>query len=77
MEIAESPSKIELCRSNSLIKRIALLAARVSTKTTEDGKGIISDKAVKTSAFKSSNMAPSKLVFSSSGSGGFQTILLG
>ena len=68
-----------------LQKCTALLVVRVSNLTIEDGMGIISNKVAKTShwelqtttlipaTFKSSNMAPSKLVFHLPESGGFHT----
>ena len=52
IKIPKSPSKIELCRSNSKRKSIDLLAVRVSKITTEDGMEIISNKAVITSPWE-------------------------
>ena len=81
--------KMELRRPISWINWTALLAAKDSRITTDEGVGILFDKAASTSPLelriitpipascKSSNMAPSKFVFTCLGSGGFHTGFLG
>ena len=71
------------------MKRVTLLAAIVSRATMDEGMGIISNKAARTSpeefqttapipiAPKSSKTAPSKFVFYRPTSGGFQMTFLG
>ena len=89
MDTSESPSKTELCMPNSWTKWIALRAASVSRTCIQEGKGIISTKVAKTSpwesqtttpmpaAFRSSNTAPSKFVFTELAVGGFQANFCG
>ena len=91
VEIAslESPSKIVPLKPSSQTNRIARLAAIVSRATLDEGRGIISDSAAKTSpkelrttapipsAPKSSKTVLSKFVFNRAASGGFQMTFLG
>ena len=89
MDTSESPSRTELCMPNSWTKWITLQAASVSKTCIEEGKGIISATAAKTSpwesrtttpmpaAFRSSNTAPSKFVFIEPAVGGFQANFYG
>lgn len=81
--VFESPSKVEPCKSNSWRKWSALRPAVVSKATMNNGRGIILDRAAKTSpeelwtttliptAPKSSKTTPSKFVFKAPVSGGF------
>ena len=87
--VSESPSKVELCKSSSWRKWSALRAAIVSKATMNDGRGIILDRAAKTSLEelrtttpiptfpKSSKTTPSKFVFKVPVSGGFQMTFFG
>ena len=91
VEIAssESPSKIMPLKPSSQTNRTARLAAIVSRATMDEGRGIISDSAAKTSpeelrtttpilaAPKSSKTATSKFVFNRVASGGFQMTFFG
>ena len=58
IDFSESPSKIELCKSSSLRKTTARRAAKVSRTTTDDGRGIISDIAARTSPVESRTTTP-------------------
>ena len=89
IDTSESPSKIEPGKSNSFTKWTTLLAARVSNANTNEGRGIILDRATLTSprelwtttpipaAFRSPKTAPSKFVLRVLGSRGFQIALFG
>ena len=89
IEVSKSPSKIEPCRLSSWRKWTTLRAATVSNANTDDGQGIISNKAAMTvpeefqtttpmpAAPKSSKIAPSKFVFKVPGSSCFQMIFFG
>ena len=81
VEIAssESPSKIMPLKPSSRTNRTACLAVVVSRATMDEGRGIISDSAAKTSpaAPKSSKTATSKFVFNRAASGGFQMTFFG
>ena len=91
VEIAslESPSKIMPLKPSSRTNRIARLVTIVSNATMDEGRGILSDNAAKTSPEesrttapvptdpKSSKTAPSKFVFNRLASGGFQMTFLG
>ena len=89
IEVSESPSKIELPKLISWRKVTALRSTIVSKTTIDDGRGMISDNAARTSpeefqtttpiptTSKSSKIAPSKLVFRGLRSGGFQIVCFG
>ena len=89
IKVSESPSKIELPKLSSWRKVTALCAAIVSKTTIDDGRGMISNNAARTSpeefrtmtpiptASNSSKTALSKLVFRVLTSGGFQIVCFG
>ena len=60
IEVSESPSKIELPKLSSWRKVTALRAAIVSKLTIDDGRGMISDNAARTSPeeFRTTNPTP-------------------